>query len=580
MKHMIRWRGLLVFSGIVGAIILFFGLFFDGIAKRGLEAGLTQVNGAEVNIAEFNLSYWPFGVQLKQLEFTDPLEPTVNKVVIGEAAFDVKFSELLIGNVYIKRLDVAQLQMNTPRKKAGFVVVKEVVEDDRSVKEQLADLNIHLPNSEEFFQRADIHSIAAAKKLEQDLQQRQEQVVGAYQSLPSEERLKGHIEAIQAIIDAKPSGAKEIAQALEELKKRKKLIQEDKQHIESFVALSKNTWKDTQSDFAQVQEQYRADVQKAQELFSFESDALIELSGVLFGEEVETWVGYANTAYTYLMPLLQQAKAEEEKPERLAGSYIHFDNKKPRFLAQQVGIHILTELGEFDVQLEQLTWEHDVIDEPTRYSVASTASSSWEQLQAQGQFSLDREGQVVAQQTWSITGIPLAQQALLEQSGLSIGLQQANLINTGTLTIDQGQIQGQADFAFEQAQFHVDGSSSVSKYLQSALENIHHFSIQAGLSGHLLKPRIGIQSDLDNQVGKQFQQQLVQEAQQHLAKVESELQGHFGTLQGKYQQFEGQLGSYTAVLQEYQEQLNELLDVDVDSSSSKGLQLLKKFKKP
>ncbi|MBU1213941.1 MAG: TIGR03545 family protein [Gammaproteobacteria bacterium] len=107
---------------VVGLIVLYFSLFFDAHLRRGLEFGATQANGAEVNIGTLQTSVFNASMLIGDVQMTDPLQPHRNRVQIGEVRFGMLWDALLRGKVMIDEATVADVQIDTPRKRAGKVL--------------------------------------------------------------------------------------------------------------------------------------------------------------------------------------------------------------------------------------------------------------------------------------------------------------------------------------------------------------------------------------------------------------------------------------------------------------------------
>jgi uncharacterized protein (TIGR03545 family) len=107
---------------VVGAIVLYFSVFFDAHLRRGLEYGATQANGAEVNIGKLQTSVFKASVLIGDVQMTDPLLPEHNRVQIGEVRFRMLWDALLRGKVMIDEATIENVQIDTPRKQAGRVL--------------------------------------------------------------------------------------------------------------------------------------------------------------------------------------------------------------------------------------------------------------------------------------------------------------------------------------------------------------------------------------------------------------------------------------------------------------------------
>lgn len=116
---------------VVGVTVLYFSLFFDNHLRRGLEYGATQANGAEVNIGKLQTSVFKASMVIGDVQMTDPLQPQHNRVQIGEVRFAMLWDALLRGKVVIDEATIADVQIDTPRKRAGKLLPPPPPPSDR-----------------------------------------------------------------------------------------------------------------------------------------------------------------------------------------------------------------------------------------------------------------------------------------------------------------------------------------------------------------------------------------------------------------------------------------------------------------
>jgi len=164
----IRYEAIIPLLIVLGLIVLYFTLFFDGHLRRALEYGATQANGAEVNIGRLQTSVFDASVQIGDVQMTDPEQPARNRLQIGEIRFRLLWDALLRGKIVIDEAMVLDVQIATPRKHAGRVLPPEPPQAGPSASdEMLARLK------EEFSGNVvgDLAAIAAGASPSEQLQQ-------------------------------------------------------------------------------------------------------------------------------------------------------------------------------------------------------------------------------------------------------------------------------------------------------------------------------------------------------------------------------------------------------------------------
>jgi len=118
-----------VFAIIVIGITLIVGHFIkDTKAKDFAAEKMTQVNGAEVDIDEIGLSLLNGSFSAGGIQITDPQKPENNQLAIGKLSADASVYNLLLGKVYMEKVELSEVRFDQLRTSPGKVVEKEVAE--------------------------------------------------------------------------------------------------------------------------------------------------------------------------------------------------------------------------------------------------------------------------------------------------------------------------------------------------------------------------------------------------------------------------------------------------------------------
>jgi uncharacterized protein (TIGR03545 family) len=130
-----RWKAiapLMVFT-VLGA--LFWWLFADTLAERGIEAAGTELMGARVDLASAHVAVGQ--VSLRGLEVTDPESPMTNFVEVDELVAQIAVLPLLEKKVVIDTIAVRGVRFGTPRQTSGALA--EPSATSGPVRRQVAD---------------------------------------------------------------------------------------------------------------------------------------------------------------------------------------------------------------------------------------------------------------------------------------------------------------------------------------------------------------------------------------------------------------------------------------------------------
>ncbi|MBI5889225.1 MAG: TIGR03545 family protein [Nitrosomonadales bacterium] len=126
----IRFEAVIPMLIVVGVIVLYFSLFFDTHLRRSIEYAAGQANGAEVNIGRLNTSVFDASVLIADVQMTNPAQPERNRLQVGEIRFRMLWDALLRGKVMIEEAAIEDVQVDTPRQRAGYVLPPEPEQED------------------------------------------------------------------------------------------------------------------------------------------------------------------------------------------------------------------------------------------------------------------------------------------------------------------------------------------------------------------------------------------------------------------------------------------------------------------
>jgi hypothetical protein len=177
-KSMFKKAKYVRIPGVVLAVILVGGFlaaahFLQGTAiKDYTTSTLTKANGAEVNLDELGLSVFGGSVSAAGLQVTNPQQPQKNQVAVEKVAANASVYDLLLGRVYLNKVEVTGVQFDQPRQTPGKVVevpaeeeepfdpceydvaesvekLEKYVKDAKKLKEQLEKLRKWLPEGKD-----------------------------------------------------------------------------------------------------------------------------------------------------------------------------------------------------------------------------------------------------------------------------------------------------------------------------------------------------------------------------------------------------------------------------------------------
>ncbi|MGE3682009.1 MAG: TIGR03545 family protein [Bdellovibrionales bacterium] len=336
-KGPIRWEAVLpaaILTALVGA---YFTLFFSGHVRRALEYVGTQVNGAEVNIGDLDISLLRASVEFKDIQVTDKNKPARNIIQIGGIKFKMLWDALLRAKIVIDEASILDIEALAPRKHPGYVVPppppgksgpsllsqveSRVLEQTRKKYSDnfLSDIAALVGGTDPKDQlknlQAQLQSDARVKALEKELKEKQAKWEKRIKELPQAKDLKAYEERIKAL----KFDMKKPAELARDLKEAEKIIKEVEQKVKLVEQTSKDVKGETnayQQAFKDLDKMVQEDIRSLQQRFKIPQIDSKEFSQQLFMSMLESkLVGvqkYVAVARKYMPP----KRSEEEKKER------------------------------------------------------------------------------------------------------------------------------------------------------------------------------------------------------------------------------------------------------------------------
>ncbi|RTE85571.1 MULTISPECIES: TIGR03545 family protein [Gammaproteobacteria] len=579
MNKWFRWYGAASFIGILTGIGFIAYLLSDTVIRWTAEHGLSTLNNAEVNIEQVEWQASPFKVDLINIEATNPRAPESNRAQIGKLTVQLSFRELMRGRFFAREVAVEGVAFDTERSSRGWVDRNPETEAARqNWQEQLAAWNVSLPDTEELIDRLALQTEEKVEQFQANLAERREAVEEARENLPDEEQLAEFQERLEAIIESKPESPREILEARENLNDLKDDVKSAAEQVEVFIALSSDTLAVTRHELTELQQVAGGDLSRLNNLLSLSPDSLPNWSGILFGPTVEKWVTRGNSIFQWVAPKLKSARDEQQRPSRWEGRYVDLSENRPKFLIEQINVNFAQWQGALAVNINNLTYQHGLIGEPTTFAVNAGATERWSSLALSGDMSF-AGGQLLGQQQWQVLGLNLTDMTLLNSESLTAKLLQAGVNTQGSTRVEGSELSGQGGFDLSSVEMDFGGESPVAPRLEQLFSSIQSFSLGLNLSGETTSPSFAIETDLDEQLAGAFANQLRSGLEGQVEAGEERLQNIIAPANSSATQWLSAVEAQRAEGQSLQESLTAVLETELDdlieSERDRALRLLR-----
>jgi uncharacterized protein (TIGR03545 family) len=100
-------------------------LLSDNWIESKLESAGTSLNGALVEIDDFEYSLFNMNVSWDRLQITNPKNTMKNRIETGDCSFDMEFLPALSGKVIIENFIISNVKTNTNRETDGKIEKKQ-----------------------------------------------------------------------------------------------------------------------------------------------------------------------------------------------------------------------------------------------------------------------------------------------------------------------------------------------------------------------------------------------------------------------------------------------------------------------
>ena len=580
-KGMLRPLGVVAFAVLTGLLLLCFYWVAPLLIKQGIERFGTQLNGAKVEVANVDLSLSPAGLYLHGVQVTDARQPMENLVEISSAYAELDLFELWGGKVIIDDLEVDTLRFGTQRAKSGAVEEFELAEDASSEPEDNAGLSdsfaaysMELPDADTVLNQNPLKTTQLATELESTFAAQKTQWEELSNSLPDDQRLDYYEEQFKALTQGK-------IDSLEEFNQRKKKFDALKQELEAEQArmveakdqLARSK-KLIENGYQDLKAAPQSDFQSLKQKYSLDSEGGLNLTGLLFGDQFQSYASTALYWYQRLAPLMARDASDEdgaeqtkalEKP-RGSGRFIYFGTnaETPDFMIRKARANAILSQGEVALSAQDLTHQQYLSGKPSLINAEASALNDVEKFDLR--ISLDhRSSDTLDRLSLVLKGQNLDDLNLSDSDALAVGLNKAQLDLNTDIELQNQQLQGELTSRFNNAQFTSQGDSTVAKELSKALEGVRSFSLDAALSGELDRPDFKVRSDLDRVLKDALAGRFEEKRKQWEGELKAALNQKLNTFLAKNEGVEGYFSDQGAALDGDLGTVNSLMETQLDS---------------
>ena len=510
----IRWGGLITFIAVT-ALVVVAALFSGVVIKPVLESQLTEMNGARVDIDSIDIAYSPFSLEINNIQITDPAAPMVNTAQIDRVKVELSFWRLLMGQLVVDDAAIDGVRIDTPRQTSGEITETSTqASNDAEQEEAGFDIpGFDLPNIDEILAKEPLQSEILINTLNKDLADIDIQWKTTKQGLPDSNKMAAYEKRFDKI---KQDSKGNTAQKLAAIKDAKALISEIKQDA-ALIKQAKNQFsndiKHVNNSIKQIKAAPAKDIKNIKQKYSLDGAGAENVAKMLFGDDIASYLAMTRKWYGRVEPYLSSDEDEDEEEaeqavERGQGIDIVFQeyDAKPDFYVERASISAELPRGKFLGEIKQISSDQSINKQPMLFKLQGVDMVGKKSETLSAEFNQVDKNNSFAQINYALTQAKIEALTISRSSQLTLDMNSALMTSVVDARLEQGELKGTAKTNFRQVDFST-GSSSM---FAAAFEGVKAFAIDAAFSGAIGELSVKIDSDLDNQLGKQLKAQLAQ----------------------------------------------------------------------
>lgn len=579
MNKVIRWPGLVAFIVIMGLIVGSAYFFANSLVKSLIESQGSDLAGAKVDVREVKLGLSPAGVVIRGLDIADADEPMTNIVSIDSIHAQFDLLKALMGQVIIKDASVNGMEFGTARTHSGAIAKKPKPEKPKEpsfIGKQIDLMADRLPDGKEALAREPLLIDERHKALEKSAEEKEQRWQQLEKTIPNSDKLAEYQQRIADLQQQKPKSLADFKALSEEFKTIKNDIQNDKKTIQEAKEFISASAKELATDLKALKDAPKEDRDRLLSKYTLDESGLANLSGLLFGADIQEKIETALYWYEKIAPFLASDDSEkEEKRQRATGRFVLYPeaNPYPSFLIENLAASARLEAGELTATAKDITHQQAVQNRPTTLHIGSEVIRNVKRLDVNAVFDyrVKKQGESLADFTFE--QVAINDYKISSSSQLPLALEQATAEMKGQLRLANNRLSGQLHSDFQQAQFATGEGKGLLQYLNQAFAEIDRFNLDVGVAGSLRSPKISVRSDIDSQLKASVDRQIKQEIERFKQEIEQQLNQHLDEAIAKLDLpgFDDEEKS----LQEKLNSLDELLKAKLDDFTEQQKQEVK-----
>lgn len=486
MMNWIRSWGIALFA----VLTLIWVLSIDWLVKSAIIAYGTELNGAQVELESAELSLWPAGLELINLQVTDAYNPMFNRFEAGSISATLDSALLLRRQVIVEQLDIIGVRMNSPRIRSGATKDTPIVTNTGFDFGGLIP-DVSLPDMSLLLADAQQQVNAEIAGIEQEIVDIEQRWRNNIEQLPSKDKLAEYRARWDKLSNAS------FMEKMLGAKKLKNDVSGDLKLIESFNQQLKDDRRLISGQIDRAKGLPRAQADRTMQSVGLSNENVAFVRAIT-GDQIDQWVTRAKTFSESL-----SSNTVEQAPSRGTGRWVTFaeDDPLPQVLIRRGQFNGVLQLAasnmRVDGKLSDIAYPLEGYSQPAALVITArddeNASLLFEATidHRQADFSDDFNLEVM--------NLPISELALSSGAEKTLLLEAGNLnfIASGRASPDTVLANVVAKLSDPRLTTDADLATKSEQFLAETLNTLDSVDLQVNVSGALQNPDVNIASNLD-----------------------------------------------------------------------------------
>ena len=486
MMNWIRSWGIALFA----VLTLIWVLSIDWLVKSAIIAYGTELNGAQVELESAELSLWPAGLELINLQVTDAYNPMFNRFEAGSISATLDSALLLRRQVIVEQLDIIGVRMNSPRIRSGATKDTPIVTNTGFDFGGLIP-DVSLPDMSLLLADAQQQVTAEIAGIEQEIVDIEQRWRNNIEQLPSKDKLAEYRARWDKLSNAS------FMEKMLGAKKLKNDVSGDLKLIESFNQQLKDDRRLISGQIDRAKGLPRAQADRTMQSVGLSNENVAFVRAIT-GDQIDQWVTRAKTFSESL-----SSNTVEQAPSRGTGRWVTFaeDDPLPQVLIRRGQFNGVLQLAasnmRVDGKLSDIAYPLEGYSQPAALVITARDDENASLLfevtidHRQADFSDDFNLEVM--------NLPISELALSSGAEKTLLLEAGNLnfIASGRASPDTVLANVVAKLSDPRLTTDADLATKSEQFLAETLNTLDSVDLQVNVSGALQNPDVNIASNLD-----------------------------------------------------------------------------------